>query len=125
MELISVKEYCKRENITDAGARKRVSSGFVKSIILDDITYLIVENTRDQEVKDLKAKLRSANDKIKLLKAEKQVVLNQEAHIEKLENKIAELESKLFNEIAEQKTLMRDVITHQTQMLSLPARRQG
>ena len=58
MELITVKEYCKSENITDAGARKRVKSKLVNSIILNDITYIIVDsNKKDQEIKRLKNNL--------------------------------------------------------------------
>jgi len=94
MELITIKEYCKRENITDAGARKRVSSKLVKSVILEEMLYIVEENNEKQEhIKTLKNRLRNANDRIKLLTAEKQTVIDQKEHIRKLEEKIEKLET--------------------------------
>lgn len=121
MELRTVKEYCKRENITDAGARKRVSSKLVKSVILDEMLYIVEENDEKKEIiKTLKNRLRNATDRIKLLTAEKQTIIDQREYIKKLEEKNSELEAKLFKEIDEQKILMRDVITHQNRMLQPP-----
>jgi len=113
MKLITVKEYCKIEGITDAGARKRVSSEFVKSIILDNITYLVVDATKDkEETKILKVKLRNANDKIKLLQAEKQIIFNQRDFIKKLEEKISILETKLDGVQIKKDELYEKVINH-------------
>lgn len=120
MELISVKEYCKRENITDAGARKRVSSGLVKSVILDEMLYIVEDNREKQEaIKSLKNRLRNANDRIKLLTAEKQTVINQQEHIRKLEEKIERLEAKIETITEKKEELYEKVIGHFS-MLQLP-----
>jgi hypothetical protein len=115
MKLITVKEYCKIEGITDAGARKRVSSELVKSVILDNITYVVVDSSRDQdEAKALKVRLRNANDKIKLLQAEKQTIVDQKDFIKKLEDKIESLENKLDAVQIKKDELYEKVIGHFT-----------
>lgn len=120
MELISIKDYCKRENITDAGARKRVSSKLVKSVILDEMLYIVEENNEKQEhIKTLKNRLRNANDRIKLLTAEKTAVIDQKEHIRKLEEKIEKLEAKIETITEKKEELYEKVIGHFS-MLQLP-----
>lgn len=120
MELISIKDYCKREDISDAGARKRVASKLVKSVILDEMLYIVDENNEKQEtIKSLKNRLRNANDKIKLLTAEKQTVIDQREHIKKLEEKIEKLEAKIETITEKKEELYEKVIGHFS-MLQLP-----
>ena len=117
MELITVKEYCKSENITDAGARKRVKQKLANSIILNDITYIIVDsNKKDQEIKRLKNKLRNANDRIKLLKSEAQTIINQSEYINRLETKLEKLEDKV-EKINDKKEELYEKVIGQMNML--------
>lgn len=115
MELISVKDYCKREDISDAGARKRVALKQVKSVTLDDMLYIVDEHNEKQEaIKTLRNKLRNATDKIKLLTAEKQTVIDQREHIKKLEEKIEKLEAKVEQITDKKEELYEKVIGHFT-----------
>lgn len=120
MELITVKEYCKRENITDAGARKRVSSKLVKSVILEEMLYIVEKNDEKKEqIKSLKNRLRNATDRIKLLTAEKQTIIDQREHIQKLEEKIEKLEAKVEAITEKKEELYEKVIGHFS-MLQIP-----
>jgi hypothetical protein len=87
--LNSLKEYCKNESITDAGARKRISQKLVKSIQLDGHLYIIQESN---EVYELKNKIKILNSKIKELKSSVLIYTKQDEQISKLENKIEKLE---------------------------------
>lgn len=120
MELISVKDYCKIANITDAGARKRVALKQVKSVILDEMLYIVNESDEKKEtIKTLRNRLRNATDKIKLLTAEKQTIIDQREHIAKLEGKILTLESKLEAVQIKKDSLYEKVIGHLT-LIQLP-----
>lgn len=120
MKLITIKEYCKIEGITDAGARKRVSSKLVKSVILDEILYIVISMDKERnEIKSLKNKLKHANDRTRILQAEKQVIQNQKELVEKLEDKIEKLEGKLEAIQVTKDALYEKVIGHFT-MHALP-----
>jgi len=120
MELITVKDYCKREGITDAGARKKNPRELGKSIILNDITYIVEPGDPKKElIKTLRIKLRNATDKIKLLTAEKQTIIDQREHIQKLEEKIEKLEAKVEAITEKKEELYEKVIGHFS-MLQIP-----
>lgn len=105
-KLITIKEYCKLQKITDAGARKQIVSGKIASVTLDDQTYIVIESN---EVDLLKASLRSAREKIRTLQAQALLYSNQSEYIKKLETKIEELESKkdvLYEKVIGQYALM-------------------
>lgn len=91
-KLLTVKEYCKVNNITDAAARKHISSGKVVSVSIEDQVHIVVDSN---EVDLLKTKLQSTREKIKTLQAEALLYLNQSDRIIKLESKIDSLEDKL------------------------------
>jgi len=115
MELLTVKEYCKQERITDAGARKRVSQKLVKSVILDESIYIVTAS----KVKDLKQIIKSKNAIIKQLKTEAQIIINRENEVQELKEKIKKLESKLEMNTEKKEELYERVINHITQF-SLP-----
>lgn len=105
-KLLTVKEYCKLQKITDAGARKQIASGRIVSVTLDDQTYIVIESN---EVDLLKASLRSAREKIRTLQAQALLYSNQSEYIKKLEMKIEELENKkdvLYEKVIGQYALM-------------------
>lgn len=105
-KLLTVKEYCKLQKITDAGARKQIASGRIVSVTLDDQTYIVIESN---EVDLLKASLRSAREKIRTLQAQALLYSNQSEYIKKLETKIEELENKkdvLYEKVIGQYALM-------------------
>lgn len=89
--LLTVKEYCKLQKITDAGARKQISTGRVVGITLDVQTYVVAESN---EVDLLKASLKSSREKIRTLQAKALLYSNQSEYIKKLEEKIEELGNK-------------------------------
>ncbi|MDP3445494.1 MAG: hypothetical protein Q8T08_21760 [Ignavibacteria bacterium] len=91
-KLLSIKEYCKLNKITDAGARKQISSGKVVGVSIEDQAYIVIESN---EIELLKASIRSAREKIKTLQAEALLYLNQSEQIKKLESKIEALENKI------------------------------
>lgn len=105
-KLLTVKEYCKLQKITDAGARKQIASGRIAGVTLDDQTYIVIESN---EVDLLKASLRSAREKIRTLQAQALLYSNQSEYIKKLETKIEELENKkdvLYEKVIGQYALM-------------------
>ena len=122
MELISIKDYCKAEKITDAGARKRVSQKLVKSIILDGLTYIVDEsNSKEKKIKELRVKLRNSNDRVKLLRAKAEQAINQELYIKELKEEVKELRAKIETLHEKKEAIYEKVIEHQ-QMLMLPNR---
>lgn len=112
--LLTVKEYCKLQKITDAGARKQIVSGRIISVILDDQTYIVIESN---EVDLLKASLKSAREKVKTLQAEALVYLNQSEQIKRLENKVELLEEKLDIQRDDKEKLYEKVIGQYALML--------
>lgn len=102
MELITIKEYCKLEGISDQGARKRVVSKLVKSIQLDNITYIVdTSNKKEETIKILQQRLKDKNNQIRVLKLQKDnSKLDQEEKtrllekIDKLEDKIEKLHNR-------------------------------
>ena len=57
LELITVKEYSKREKISETATRKRLAQSLVQATKLNDITYIIYKNNIEQIIKDLKKNL--------------------------------------------------------------------
>jgi hypothetical protein len=90
LELITVKEYSKRENISETATRKRLGKSLVLSTQLNDITYLIYENNIEQEIKNFKSKLRLKNEIISKLKKENSFFFNQQERITSLEKDLKE-----------------------------------
>jgi hypothetical protein len=113
-KLITIKEYCKLQKITDAGARKQIVSGKVASVTLDDQTYVVVESN---EADLLKASLKSAREKIKTLQAQALLYLNQSEYVEELKNKVELLEGKLDTQRDDKEKLYEKVIGQYALML--------
>jgi len=111
MKLITVKEYAKIEHISEQGARKRIASKLVKSVQLDDIIYIAVEDKSPQIIKDLKQKIRLLNSNIKSLKLQATTVTNQSEYIKRLEDRISSLEAKLDDSTAKKEELYEKVIS--------------
>ncbi len=113
-KLLTVKEYCRLNKITDAGARKQIMSGKVVSVSIEEQSYIVVESN---EVEVLKASLKSAREKIKTLQAEAILYLNQSERIEKLESKIELLENKLESQRESKEELYEKVIGQYDRLL--------
>ena len=60
LKLLTVKEYCKISKITDAAARKKIKNNSVKHCIFNDQTYIVIEDTT-QENQENKIKLFNSN----------------------------------------------------------------
>lgn len=95
MRLITVREYAKQEGLTEQGVRKRVTSKLIKSVQLNELTYIVIDDNRPDVIKDLKSKIKLLNSNIKTLKAEAQVIRNQDEYVNKIENRVEYLEKKL------------------------------
>lgn len=113
-KLLTIKEYCKLNKITDAGARKQIASGKVVSVSIEEQSYIVVESN---EVEVLKASLKSARERIKTLQAEALLYLNQSESIAKLESKIELLESKLDEQRDSKEELYQKVIIQYDRLL--------
>ena len=92
MIVITVKEYAEQENISEAGVRKKVAKGFPRSVIVDGNTYIVIEDKSIQIIKDLKAKVRLQNSRIKTLKAEAIPVQTHAHYIKRLEDRADKFE---------------------------------
>ena len=110
MKLISIKDYCKAHKISDSGARKRVSQKLVKSITLDEILYIVIEDTQPQMIKKLRDKIKLLNKDIKLLKEQKQTVINQDDYIAELKEEIKELRTEVKENRENERSLYEKVI---------------
>jgi len=113
-KLLTIKEYCRLNKITDAGARKQIASGKVVSVSVEEQSYIVVESN---EVEVLKASLKSAREKIKTLQAEALLYLNQSEQIEKFEKKIELLENKLESQRESKEELYEKVIGQYDRLL--------
>lgn len=90
LELISVKEYSKREKISETATRKRLDKGFLNSTKLDDITYIVYKNNIEQTIKDLKAKIRYQREQINKYKQASNFYINQDEKIKELQIELKE-----------------------------------
>jgi uncharacterized coiled-coil protein SlyX len=113
-KLLTVKEYCKVNNITDAAARKQISTGKIINVSLEDQAHIVIESN---EVELLKAKVKSLREKIKTLEAKAQLYINQDATIQKLETKVELLESKLDTQRDSKEELYQKVIGQYDRLL--------
>lgn len=92
--LLTIKEYAKKEGLSEIAVRKRVSSNYTKSINFDKTTYVVYE---DNQVEKLKIRIKNSNAKIRELKLKLEVKnsTNDERYIEELNKQIDKLETKL------------------------------
>lgn len=116
-KIISVKEYCKLKQITDAAARKHIAQGKVISVSLDDQVFIVIESN---EVDLLKQKLLVVKEKMKTLQAEALLYTTQQEQITKLENKIDILENKLEGQRESKEELYEKVIGQYDRLLPRP-----
>lgn len=85
LELITVKEYSNREKISETATRKRLAQSFINSTKIENITYIIYENPIEQQIKELKSKIKLKNEIISKLRNQNKFFLNQETKINELE----------------------------------------
>ncbi len=90
LELITVKEYSRRENISETATRKRLVQSLVQVTKLNDITYIIYQNNIEQIVKDLKNKIKHQREQIARYKQVSEFYINQEDKIKELELELKE-----------------------------------
>ena len=90
LELITVKEYSKREKISETASRKRLSQSLVQATQLNGITYIIYENNIEQTVKDLKNKIKNQREQIARYKQANEFYFNQDKKIKELEIELKE-----------------------------------
>lgn len=83
-EIFTIEEYCKKEGISDSGARKRVKQKNVKSAIIDEELHILIPS-------DLKQKIALKNKTIQALRQFKKNASSEADKIERLENEIKEL----------------------------------
>ena len=110
-ELITVKEYCKKYNITDGGVRKKITNHKLTSLIYEDITYIVIESNEKEK---LKSNIKLKNSKIREMEHKIHFYENQKETIIKLENKVLNPEEKLEEQIDKKEELYEKVIGHMT-----------
>ena len=118
-ELITVKEFCKKEKISDAAVRKKIQNKKVVSLIYEDITYIVIENNDKEK---LKSNIKLKNSKIREMEHKIHFYENQKETIIKLENKVEKLEEKLEEQRDTKEALYEKVIgelTGQNKLLKM------
>lgn len=110
LELITVKEYSRREKISETATRNRLAKSLVQSTKLDDITYIIYSNDIELHIKDLKSKIRLQKEQLSKLKLAAQFYINQD-------EKIKFLESELKDYVIRERNLYEKVIGQFDKML--------
>ncbi len=111
MKLITVKEYATIEKISEQGARKRVSSGLVQSVQLDNNTYIIIIDTSLQIIKDFKQKIKLLNANIRTYKEKVSALQYREDYVKRLEDRVDKLERSLEASTEKKEELYEKVIT--------------
>lgn len=119
LKLITVKDYCKIKKLTDAGVRKQIKTNKLQSLIFDDITYVAIEDT---ETDKLKNQIKLKNAKISELKALNQKYENQQNVIQEQKEKIEKLEEKLEVQRDDKEKLYEKMIVQYHNLL--PSRKQ-
>jgi len=112
--LYSVKDYCKKHKITDAAVRKSIKNGKLLSVVVDELTYIIVESN---ELETCKNKAKLLLSKNRELKNKLLLYTKQDEKIEKLEARIEFLEAKLDKQIEQKENLYEKVIGQYNQLL--------
>ena len=112
-ELISVKEYCKKNNITDAAVRKKIKNNKVISLVYEDITYIVIENNDKEKLKN---NIKLKNSKIRELQKEIKLYTNQQETIIKLEKDYKERLKENKENYEETKQVLKDVIGNYNSM---------
>ena len=116
LKLITVKEYCKQNDITDAAARKQIKSNKVNSCSYDDQTYIIIDDRTDEQnknkIKLLNSNIKALRNEIKSHIKQDELIQEQKSKIEKLEIRNEKLESKLEDQYEKKEMLYEKVIGH-------------
>lgn len=119
MKLVTVAEYAKQEGISVQGVSKRVASGLVQSVKLDDnLTYIVVVDTSVQVIKEIKSKVKLLNANIRTLKEKVVTIQHREDYVKRLEHRVDMLEKKLDDSTTKKEELYEKVIN----TLALPKR---
>lgn len=92
--LYTIKEFAKLKGLSEIGVRKRISSNYSKSIIVNKITYIIEDDT---QINKLKLKIKNYQAKIRELKLKLEIKeeKNNDRYLEKLEDINRKLEEKI------------------------------
>lgn len=92
--LLTIKEYAKKEGLSEIAIRKRVSSNYNEIIKIGKETYIIEDDTVIQK---LKQNVKNKNSQIRELKLKSQINTNSndERYIKELERQNEKLEAKL------------------------------
>lgn len=73
LKLITIKEYCKENNISDSGVRKQIKENKITSLVYNDLTYIVIESNVEDKLKDT----------IKLLREQKKTLTKQVLGLQK------------------------------------------
>lgn len=118
LKLESVKNYCKKNNITDGGVRKKIKNNTLNSCSYNDQVYIILEDNFDEvcknKIKLLNSNIKSLRNEVKIYTKQDELVEQQKVRIEKLEARIEKLEDKLDKQIETKESLYEKVIGHMT-----------
>lgn len=92
--LLTIKEYAKKEGLSEIAVRKRVSSNYNEIIKIGKETYIIEDDTTIQK---LKQNIKNKNSQIRELKLKSKIntTSNDERYIKELERQNEKLEAKL------------------------------
>lgn len=118
-ELITVKDYCSKNKISDTAARKQITANKIESVVLDGITYIVIENNDKEK---LKATLKLKNKEIQALKAKAQYFEDQKETIKKLEEKIEKMEDRIEKEREKKDEIYEKIfgeLSNQTKLLKM------
>jgi len=113
-KLLTIKEYCKLNQITDAAVRKQIKNKNINHCSYQNQTYIIIEDTKEEELKQkiklLNSNIKALRNEIKQYTRQDDIIEEQKRSIEKLENKIGKLESKLEKQYEKKELLYEKVI---------------
>ena len=118
LKLLTVKEYCKISKITDAAARKQIKNNSVNHCSYKDQTYIVIEDTTEEnqknKIKLLNSNVKAIRNEIKQYTNQNDIISEQKRIIEKLEQKLDKLEQKLEAQYTKKEELYEKVIGHIT-----------
>ena len=117
LELISIKDYIKKNDISDSGVRKQIKENKLISIVYNDLTYIVIESYEKGKLKDTIKNLKTTN---KTLRDTNKILSDTLNNNKERDLEIKELNSEIRVSSKEQIQLLKDVIGNYNNLLPKP-----
>jgi hypothetical protein len=116
LKLITIKEYCKENDISDSGVRKQIKEKRLTSLVYNDLTYIVIESNVEDKLRDTIKLLREQKKTLKKeilgLQKELSYYEDQKEELKLLKEDNRKLQLKYEERMDKQVNLMEKVVGH-------------